>query len=74
MFTLHYCFGGMTTPGCMDAADTDDNGEIEITDPIRTLNYLFLNGPPPSSPNAECGPDLSDDGLDCRSYSPCGAP
>jgi hypothetical protein len=50
---------------CLDAADVDDNGKLEITDPIRLLTYLFLGGSPPPAPFPETGMDPTQDSLDC---------
>ncbi|HZN60265.1 MAG TPA: hypothetical protein VFD71_19490, partial [Planctomycetota bacterium] len=67
-----YLFLGGTVPVCPDAVDADDNGRLEITDPIRILGYLFLGGtqPPAPGPNA-CGPDPTPDALGaCASSCP----
>ncbi|MBI4582979.1 MAG: hypothetical protein HY717_03000, partial [Planctomycetes bacterium] len=54
---------------CPDAADVDDNGELEITDAIRILTYLFLGDDPPPFPGPRaCGGDPTADTLD-----PCDA-
>lgn len=52
---------------CLDACDADDSGELDITDPIFILSWLFIDGSPrpplpgPVSP----GPDPTVDPLDC---------
>ncbi len=56
---------------CLDAADTDDSGRINIADSIGTFNFLFLNGVPPAPPGSECGEDPTDDRLGCNAYSEC---
>ena len=61
---LLFLFSGLSID-CPDAADSDDSGDIVITDPIRILNYLFLGGAPPPPPFPEAGEDPSEDGLDC---------
>ena len=69
---LGFLFLGGDGPGCKDAADSDDSGVLNITDAIYSLGNLFLGGPPPPSPgNLGCGPDPSEDTLDCMSYLPC---
>lgn len=73
---LGFLFLGSETrvPECRDAADADDNGEIQLTDAVRILGYLFLGGPAPPAPgptSSPCGPDPSEDSLDCASYSAC---
>ena len=55
-------------PPCGDAADVDDDGDINISDTIRLINYIHLGGPAPSAPWAEPGPDPSDDDVPCASY------
>ena len=35
---------------CMNAADVDDNGFIQLTDGVRILNFLFRNGVEPMAP------------------------
>lgn len=54
---------------CADAQDVNDDGDINITDPIVLLNHLFKEGgdlPPPGPELA--GYDLSEDPLSCISY------
>ncbi|HZN58941.1 MAG TPA: hypothetical protein VFD71_12755, partial [Planctomycetota bacterium] len=56
---------GGTLP-CPDAADADDNGRLEITDPIRILSFLFLGGDALPPPFGVTGPDPTPDDLDCE--------
>ena len=54
---------------CLDAADADDDGRVDIADGIWMLSYQFSEGPPLPAPGpAACGPDPTDDGLDCSDY------
>jgi hypothetical protein len=64
---LHY---GGDPPACMDAADADDDGDIDDNDGFYILNYLFgANEPPPPDPGPDdCGDDPTADLLDCDSY------
>jgi hypothetical protein len=55
--TLAYLFTGGPAPGCLRAADTDDNDLLEITDAVRTLTHLFLRPMPPPAPFPGCGTD-----------------
>jgi hypothetical protein len=68
---LSYLFTGGDRPTCLDAADTDDNGSLELTDAVYLLGFLFLGGPAPQAPFPECGVDPTADELTCESYSPC---
>ena len=49
----------------MDAADSNDDGEINLTDGIFSLEYLFQRGPVPAAPFPERGVDDTADGLSC---------
>ncbi len=51
---------------CVDAADVDDNGTVEITDALFIVGYLFLEGEPPRAPFPDPGLDPTEDVLDCR--------
>ena len=42
--TLFWRFLGGPALPCLDAADADDNGAIEVTDAVRTLEYLSSKG------------------------------
>ena len=54
-------------PSCGDAADSDDDGQVGISDPLYTLYFLFLNGPPPPRPFPSRGKDPTRDELPCAS-------
>jgi len=77
---LQWIFGvpGAPPPSCADAADYDDDGAALTNDPIMALQYIFgVPGAPPPQPPfgippGDCGPDPTEDGLDCASYPPCG--
>ena len=70
---LNFLFLGGERPPCLDAADADDNGDLDITDGIFVLNFLFLGGgaPPAPDPRGDCGPDPTEDELDCAAYDNC---
>jgi hypothetical protein len=71
--TLNFLFTGGPAPVCVDAADTDDNGQLVISDAVITFSYLFTGGAAPVTPSpsmtayapGDCGPDSTDDLLDC---------
>jgi len=55
IFDLDYLFVGGATPGCLDAADANDDGKVDISDPLRILFSLFGQSErsrPPGPPRA----------------------
>jgi hypothetical protein len=68
-FVLSFLFRGFQAPECQRTADVDDNGSIEITDPVFLLNFLVLGGPPPCEPFPQPGEDAQS-ALSCREYTP----
>jgi hypothetical protein len=76
---LDHIFLGGEPLSCEDAADANDDGRVNISDAIYILGYLFVGGapPPPPSPisaryaQADCGFDLTPDGLGCAVFDPC---
>jgi len=64
-------FGGGASL-CLDATDIDDDGRLTIQDAIYLLSWLFLSGRaiPEPGPFA-CGPDPTDDAIDCTAYAAC---
>jgi hypothetical protein len=75
IFTLNWQFRGGQAPSCLDAADSNDDGRSDISDVIYDLAFQFTGGPAPPPPGpAICGPDPTEDRLDCEAYPPCGAP
>jgi hypothetical protein len=71
--TLNVLFLGTGDICCDDAADTNDDSKIDITDSILTLGFLFLGGVPPRAPFPACGPDDTEDALQCVASHACGA-
>ena len=65
---------GGSSFSCDDAADAQDDGDINIDDAEYILNYRFFSGAEPSNPFPGCGLDPSngEDGLGCDSYPHCG--
>ena len=48
---LGWQFQGKDAPACIAASDVDVSGEVELTDAIRLLNWLFQGSAAPPSPN-----------------------
>ena len=61
---LAHVFRGGAAGYCADAMDSDDDGAVTISDPVRILNALFQAG----SPLEERGYDRTPDALSCTSY------
>jgi hypothetical protein len=59
---------------CEDAADVDDSGVLDLSDVLRDLRYLFLEGAPPAAPWPGCGIDPTDDSLGCGAHPSCDVP
>ena len=68
---LAHLFERGTAPLCLDAADTNDDGDYDIADAVGVVIHLFGGGAPLPAPFAECGPDETEDGLDCAVFAPC---
>jgi len=68
---LGFLFLGTEAPPCDDAADTNDDGIVDLSDPVGTLNFLFLGGSPPADSFPNCGDDPTTDDLDCVSFPSC---
>ena len=70
---LLYLFSGGVAPACLDSADTNDTGTVEITDAIIIFSWLFSGGAPPAEPSPlspgysreECAADPTEDGIGC---------
>ena len=54
-------------PPCLDAADTSDDGIVDLSDAVLSFNNLFLGGPPPLPPHPGYGVDPTEDSLSCES-------
>lgn len=58
IFLLDFLFvGGGGAPRCLDAADVDNSGAIDVSDAIFLLDFLFRAGDPVPPPFAEPGQD-----------------
>ncbi len=62
---LDYLFGA-TTLDCLDAADSNDDGAVNVADVVTSLTRIFEGGQPlPAPSDLRRGPDPTADGLDC---------
>jgi hypothetical protein len=71
---LGHLYLGSAASGCRSAADANDDGQFDITDPIVLLVDLFSPEAdsliPPPGP-LDCGIGLRGDPLGCESYPAC---
>ena len=65
LITLTYLFLDGSEPDCLDAADANDSGSLDISDPIFMLDWMFTGGQDFSEPFHRTGSDPTADGLDC---------
>jgi hypothetical protein len=73
---LGYLFGPAGEPckesvaQCLDAADANDDGRLNISDAVMALRHVFMGSelPPPFE---SCGTDDSEDELGCISFEGC---
>jgi hypothetical protein len=68
---IGYLFLGANPPPCLKAADADDDGQLNINDPIAIFKHLFGGVEAVREPLARCGGDPTEDRLSCQSYPPC---
>jgi hypothetical protein len=63
---LFYTFGvNNFIPKCLDACDVNDDGKIDVTDAIYSLNFIFMGGNSPKNPFPNIGGDTTEDNLGC---------
>lgn len=67
---LNYLFSG-TPVACRDASDVNDDGAIDLVDPVFELMYIMGLGPVPPSPGVVCGADPTLDNLECDTFNSC---
>ncbi|MEM7260535.1 MAG: hypothetical protein AAF488_00995 [Planctomycetota bacterium] len=66
-----FIVGETWEPMCRDAADANDDGAFDVSDPVYLLAFLFAGGPEPLPPYPDCGTDATSDGLGCESHYAC---
>jgi len=64
-------FGQNSIPGCIEAADANADGLLDISDGISLLYYLYANGEPPPPPFPECGIRPIDAFFPCEEHPTC---
>ena len=52
--TLLVLFRGLGAGSCPPASDCNADGEVDVTDAIFHLSYLFLSGTRPPTPYPDC--------------------
>jgi hypothetical protein len=67
-FLNGYLFLGRLAPPCVDAADADDSGVVNLTDSVRILDFLFQGGPELCDPFPAAGADPTPDRATCDAY------
>jgi hypothetical protein len=75
-FLLALLFQGGAPPECEKACDSNDDGELDISDAIHILIFLFLflflpGGKAPPPPHPDCGSDPTADSLPCPASRAC---
>ena len=68
IFFLNQLFSDHPVIACDDAADANDDGNLDISDALRTLLYLYSAGDPktlPAPAATTLGPDPTEDSLGC---------
>ena len=66
---LWYLWGQDCYPLCEDAADSNDDGMVDLSDVIDILDIVFIDGT--SWQSLTCGIDKSEDNLSCEYDSFC---
>jgi Mg-chelatase subunit ChlD len=66
LFTFRFLFAEVPFHiGCLEAADVNDDGRVNVADAIGLLNYLYLHGARPSPPFPQVDLDPTPDDLGC---------
>ena len=67
VLVARYLFVSGAAPTCQDSADMNDDGILDVSDPVYLLFHLFLQGPspPPPFPGAGSDPTFRDN-LGCE--------
>ena len=72
IFLLQSLFANGGNSNCMDAADANDDGSVDVSDVISILGYQFNGTNPPPAPYPNCGVDpAGGTSMGCISYTSC---
>jgi len=71
IFSLSYLFVSGPAPTCLDAADANDDGRVDLSDAIRVLLHLFARTGDLPEPFSQCDIDPTGDELGCGGFPPC---
>ena len=72
IFLLQSLFADGGNSNCMDAADANDDGSVDVSDVISILGYQFNGTNPPPAPYPNCGVDpAGGTSIGCISYTSC---
>ena len=73
VFLLAYLFREGKHPPCLEAANANDDGALDVADGIFVLTYIFREGNAPPVPFPSCAPDPDPThGFGCAAFPPCG--
>ncbi|HLU50163.1 MAG TPA: hypothetical protein VK116_18830 [Planctomycetota bacterium] len=62
---LRVLFEGDASFACAAAADVNDDGRLNVADPVFIVGYLFSGTAAPPPPFPDCGPDPDGDDFGC---------
>ena len=65
---LEFLFTGTKWIACRDAGNVNDDGDLNVSDTIYLLSYLFGGGAPVPAPYPSCG---AADRLGCDDFPAC---
>jgi hypothetical protein len=71
IFTLDYLFRRGAKPPCRQAADANDDGRINVLDPVTLVGLLFGGVDSLPEPFSACGSDTTADELGCQTPPTC---
>jgi hypothetical protein len=69
---LEFLFQSAPAPDCLSSADSNDDGDVDISDAVFLLLRLFAGGAEIPPPADTCGVDPTEDTLTCVLPSTCG--